>query len=79
MRSDYGSVIHELFFQSSNNSSLKSVEVSLETNLRQFEPRIIVQSVKAERLDVDGGLIGGASLDGSSFAKIVMSFNGSYK
>lgn len=57
MRSDYGSVIHELFFQSSNNSSLRSVEVSLETNLRQFEPRIIVQSVKAERLDVDGGLI----------------------
>ena len=28
---------------------------------------------------VDGALIGGASLDGSSFAKIVMSFNGSYK
>ena len=28
---------------------------------------------------VDGALIGGASLDGSSFAKIVTSFNGSYK
>tara|TARA_B100001093_G_C26366961_1_gene817053 strand:- start:136 stop:552 length:417 start_codon:yes stop_codon:yes gene_type:complete len=57
MRSDYGSVIHELFFKSSNNSSLRSVELSLERNLRQFEPRIIVESVKAERLDVDGGLI----------------------
>ena len=28
---------------------------------------------------VDGALIGGASIDGSSFAKIVTSFNGSYK
>ena len=57
MRSDYGSVIHELFFKSSNNSNLSSVELSLERNLREFEPRIIVESVKAERLDVDGGLI----------------------
>ena len=57
MRSNYGCIIHDLAFKSSNTNSLKSVEISLEKTIREFEPRIIVHQVRAERLNVDEGII----------------------
>ena len=57
MRSNYGCIIHDLTFKSSNTNSLKSVEISLEKTIREFEPRIIVHQVRAERLNVDEGII----------------------
>ena len=57
MRSNYGCIIHDLAFKSSNTNSLKSVEISLEKTIREFEPRIIVHQVRAERLNVDDGII----------------------
>ena len=57
MRSNYGCIIHDLAYKSSNTNSLKSVEISLEKTIREFEPRIIVHQVRAERLNVDEGII----------------------
>ena len=57
MRSNYGCIIHDLAFKSSNTNSLKSVEISLEKTIREFEPRIIVHQVRAERLNVEEGII----------------------
>ena len=57
MRSDYGCIIHDLAFKSSNTNSAEVGEISLEKTIREFEPRIIVHNVKAERLDVDEGII----------------------
>jgi phage baseplate assembly protein W len=57
MRSDYGCIIHEYAFQSSNTNVLKSVEINLKNAIRDFEPRIIVHDVKAKRLNVDEGII----------------------
>ena len=57
MRSNYGCIIHDLAFKSSNTNSLKSVEISLEKTIREFEPRIIVHQVRAERINVDEGII----------------------
>ncbi len=57
MRSDYGCIINNLAFGSSNTNSLRSVEIGLEKTIREFEPRIIVHQVRAERLNVDEGII----------------------
>lgn len=57
MRSDYGCIIHDLAFKSSNTNALRSVEISLEKTIREFEPRIIVHNVNAARLDVEEGII----------------------
>lgn len=57
MRSNYGCIIHDYAFQSSNSNVLKSVEISLKKTIRKFEPRIIVHDVKVNRLDVDEGII----------------------
>ena len=57
MRSEYGCIIHDLAFKSSNTNSLKSVEISLEKTIREFEPRIIVHGVKSERTNIDDGII----------------------
>ena len=64
---------------------IKDVVQSLSTNA--LIPRVLYGgSVNFDNCEdffnceyVDGALIGGASLKGSSFAKIVKSFNGSYK
>tara|TARA_B100000780_G_C20954435_1_gene380796 strand:+ start:72 stop:491 length:420 start_codon:yes stop_codon:yes gene_type:complete len=57
MRSNYGCIIHELAFQSSNSNVLKSVEISLKNTIRNFEPRIIVHNVRVKRLNIDEGII----------------------
>lgn len=57
MRSDYGCIIHDFAFKSSNTNVLKSVEINLKNSIAEFEPRIIVNDVRVERLNVDEGKI----------------------
>ncbi len=57
MRSDYGCIIHDFAFKSSNTNVLESVEINLKNSIAEFEPRIIVNDVRVERLNVDEGKI----------------------
>jgi len=47
MRPDFGCGIHDLVFAVLNSSTLAQAEVSIRDSLNRFEPRIIVNEVKA--------------------------------
>jgi len=57
MRSDYGCIIHDYFFISSNDSAIQALAIELQRSLRNYEPRIIVHNVSAKKSDSVNGLV----------------------
>jgi phage baseplate assembly protein W len=57
MRSDYGCIVHDYMFESSNKSKLERLAFELKNGIISYEPRIIVHKVNASKSDDIDGLI----------------------
>tara|TARA_B100000989_G_C19340214_1_gene384647 strand:+ start:244 stop:660 length:417 start_codon:yes stop_codon:yes gene_type:complete len=57
MRSDYGCFLHSQVFELANESLIQGLSKELERSINEFEPRILVIEIKANKKDSSEGLI----------------------
>ena len=57
MRSDYGCFLHSQIFELANESLIQGLSKELERSINEFEPRILVIEIKANKKDSSEGLI----------------------
>jgi phage baseplate assembly protein W len=57
MRSDYGCFLHSQVFELANESLIQGLSKELERSINEFEPRILIIEIKANKTDSSEGLI----------------------
>jgi hypothetical protein len=57
MRSDYGCFLHSQVFELANESLIQGLSKELERSINEFEPRILIIEIKANKIDSNEGLI----------------------
>jgi phage baseplate assembly protein W len=57
MRSDYGCFLHSQVFELANESLIQGLSKELERSINEFEPRILIIEIKANKIDSSEGLI----------------------
>ena len=57
MRSDYGCFLHSQIFELANESLIQGLSKELERSINEFEPRILIIEIKANKKDSSEGLI----------------------
>ena len=57
MRSDYGCFLHSQVFELANESLIQGLSKELERSINEFEPRILIIEIKANKVDSSEGLI----------------------
>lgn len=57
MRSDYGCFLHSQVFELANESLIQGLSKELERSINEFEPRILIIEIKANKKDSSEGLI----------------------
>ena len=57
MRSDYGCFLHSQVFELANESLIQGLSKELERSINEFEPRILIIEIKANKIDSIEGLI----------------------
>ena len=57
MRPDYGCVLHDLQFERVNSEIIESLIFEIKNNIGQIEPRINVEKIYANKIELKEGLI----------------------
>lgn len=57
MRSDYGCVVHEYMFERADVDVIERLAFELKETIKNYEPRIIVHDVTADKSDAIDGLV----------------------